>query len=63
MDSQFDTPNIDYKITISGNGFRNVRDEGYEQGLVIGSFLGLGHEHMGGTIKRTDMVGAFGGTR
>ena len=59
----FDTRNIDYKVNVSGNVFRNVRDEGYEQGHVTGAFLGPEHEHMGGTLKRTDMVGAFGGSR
>ena len=62
-DRWFHTRNIDYKINIYGNSFYNVRDEGYEQGYITGSFLGPEHEHMGGTVKRTDMVGAFGGTR
>ena len=59
----FDTRNIDYKVNISGNGFQNVQKAGYEQGLVTGAFMGRQHEHMGGTVKRTDMVGAFGGSR
>ena len=59
----FDTRNIDYKVNVSGNVFRNVHGEGYEQGHVTGAFLGPAHEHMGGTLKRTDMVGAFGGSR
>ena len=62
-DRWFDARNIDYKISISGNSFVNVVGEGYEQGLVTGAFLGVQHEHMGGTVKRTDMVGAFGGSR
>ena len=62
-DRWFDTRNIDYKINISGNGFLNVREDGYEQGFVTGAFAGAEHEHMGGTLKRTDMVGAFGGSR
>ena len=62
-DRWFDTRNIDYKINISGNGFRNVREDGYERGFVTGAFTGAEHEHMGGTLKRTDMVGAFGGSR
>ena len=62
-DRWFPTRNIDYKVKISGNGFANVSGEGYEQGLVTGAFLGAGHEHMGGTVKRTDMIGAFGGSR
>ena len=62
-DRWFHTRNIDYKVNVSGNGFLNVRGEGYEQGYITGAFLGPEHEHMGGTVKRTDMVGAFGGTR
>ena len=62
-DRWFHTRNIDYKINVAGNGFVNVSGAGYEQGLVTGAFLGPEHEHMGGTLKRTDMVGAFGGTR
>ena len=62
-DRWFDTRNIDYKVSIAGNGFQNVREDDYEQGLVTGVFLGPEHEHMGGTVKRTDMVGAFGGSR
>ena len=62
-DRWFDTRNIDYKVTIDGNLFLNVQEEGYEEGWVTGSFLGEQHEHMGGTVKRTDLVGAFGGSR
>ena len=63
LDRWFHTRNIDYKINVAGNVFANVSGEGYEQGLVTGAFLGLHHEHMGGTLKRTDMVAAFGGAR
>ena len=62
-DRWFDTRNIDCKVSIVGNAFLNVQEDGYEQGLVTGAFLGPKHEHMGGTVKRTDMVGAFGGSR
>ena len=62
-DRWFPTRNIDYKVNVSGNWFQNVRGTGYEQGFVQGAFLGAGHEHMGGTAKRTDMVAAFGGSR
>ncbi len=62
-DLWFDTRNIDYKVNVSGNGFQNVSGEEYEQGHVTGAFLGPEHEYMGGTLKRTDMVGAFGGSR
>ena len=60
----FPARNIDYKVNVyNGNWFRNVRGDGYEQGFVQGAFLGAEHQHMGGTVKRTDMVAAFGGSR
>ena len=62
-DRWFHTRDIDYKVNVSGNGFQNVRGDEYEQGHVTGAFLGPEHEHMGGTLKRTDMVAAFGGSR
>ena len=62
-DRWFSTRNIDYKVKVTGNAFLNVRGEGYEEGHITGTFLGPNHEHMGGTVKRTDMVAAFGGSR
>ena len=62
-DRWFPTRDIDYKVTIHGNTFFNVSGAGYEQGLVAGGFMGEYHDHMAGTVKRTDMVGAFGGSR
>lgn len=62
-DPWFPTRNIDYRVTISGNGFWNILGEDREEGLVSGAFMGPEHEHMAGTVKRTDMVGAFGGSR
>lgn len=62
-DKWFHVRDIDYKVVVAGNMFRNVRDPGYERGLVSGAFMGAEHEHMGGTVKRTDMVAAFGGSR
>lgn len=62
-DRWFHTRDINYKVTIRRNIFDNVTDEGYEEGIVTGAFFGRSHEHMGGTVKRTDMVGAFGGSR
>lgn len=59
----FHTRNINYAVRIVGNEFGNIKGAGREQGLVRGVFLGSGHEHMGGTVKRTDLVGAFGGSR
>ena len=62
-DRWFHTRNIDYKVTVDGNEFQSIRGDEAEQGFVTGSFLGAEHEHMGGTVKRTDLVGAFGGSR
>ena len=59
----FNTRNIDYKVSINGNLFFNITGDDYEDGLIAGAFMGAKHEHMGGTVKRTDMVGAFGGSR
>ena len=55
----FTTPDIDYKVSFNGNVFTNVGGEGW----VTGSIMGLDHEHMAGTVKRTDLIGAFGGSR
>ena len=62
-DRWFHTRNIDYKVAVAGFTFSNVKGDDYEQGLVVGSFLGAEHEHMAGTVKRTDMIAAFGGSR
>ena len=62
-DRWFHTREIDYKVAVAGNWFENVKGDDYEQGLVVGSFLGAEHEHMAGTVKRTDMIAAFGGSR
>lgn len=62
-DRWFPTRNIEYRVRITGNTFVNVQGPDQEQGLVTGAFLGNAHEHMGGTVKRTDMIGAFGGSR
>ncbi len=62
-DRWFHVRDIDYKVRVIGNGFLNIYGDGYEEGHVFGSFMGPNHEHMGGTVKRTDMVAAFGGSR
>ena len=62
-DRWFHTREIDYKVAVAGNWFENVTGDDYERGLVVGSFLGAEHEHMAGTVKRTDMIAAFGGSR
>ena len=58
-DLWFTTRNIDYKVEFTGNGFINSDGDGW----VMGSVMGADHEHMAGTVKRTDMIGAFGGSR
>ena len=58
-DRWFPSRNLDYEVDISGYVFSHASTEG----LIAGAFLGPEHEAMGGTIKRTDLVGAFGGTR
>ena len=62
-DRWFHARDIDYKVAVTGNWFVNVGDDGYAQGHLFGAFFGANHEHMGGTVKRTDMVAAFGGSR
>lgn len=55
----FPARNIDYKVKMSQQGFYRSEDDGQ----ITGVFLGPKHEGMAGTIKRTDLVGAFGGKR
>ena len=55
----FPVRNIDYKVKMSQQGFYRSEDDGQ----IVGVFLGPKHEGMAGTLKRTDLVGAFGGTR
>ena len=50
-DRWFRTRDIDCKVTVTGNEFRNVLDDAYEQGLVQGAFLGLQHEMLRGGGK------------
>ena len=58
-DRWFPTRNINYKVDITDNVITHESSAGH----IAGHFLGKNHEGMGGTIKRTDLVGAFGGTR
>ena len=66
MDPWFPTRNINYQVSLDAdsNTFwyspSSVLDT---EGLIRGSFFGSEHEAMGGTLKRTDLVGAFGGTK
>ena len=58
-DIWFPDRNIDYKVTMLKDGFyySSATDK------VHGLFMGPRHEGMAGTLKRPDLVGAFGGTR
>ena len=58
-DQLFPERNLNYEVSLDAEG-NLFQDAG---GLIQGSFFGSGHEAMGGTIKRTDLVGAFGGVR
>lgn len=58
-DSWFPSRDFDYLVNVYGNQFRHTSDDGQ----IAGVFLGGNHEGMAGTIKRTDLVGAFGGMR
>ena len=48
---------FDYDVKLNGNGFSHSSDKG----IVTGAFVGFAHEGMVGTLKRTDLLGAFGG--
>lgn len=59
-DRWFPSRNLDYEVSISeGVLFGTSTEDSH----ITGAFLGAEHEGMAGTIKRTDLAGAFGGTR
>ena len=65
-DPWFPERNLEYQVGINpdSNIFWYVPSSPLdEEGLIRGSFLGEQHEAMGGTLKRSDLVGAFGGIR
>ena len=51
---------LSYLIEVRGNTFVQT---GGDAGIVTGAFFGTGHEGMGGTLERSDLTAAFGGTR
>ena len=59
-----------YKVRIGGTEFDNA-DRGFtgrgipntSSGAVTGSFYGRTYQSMGGTVQRTDLTAAFGGSR
>ena len=57
----FRRTDLDYLVTVTGNGFRDL------DGIVAGSFHGPGHEEMAGVLDDrsagVSLIGGFGGTR
>ncbi|MDE0205664.1 MAG: hypothetical protein OXP66_06520 [Candidatus Tectomicrobia bacterium] len=51
---------LHYLVDVRGNTFLQT---GGDEGTVTGSFFGPVHEAMGGTLERSDLSAAFGGTR
>ena len=49
-----------YSIEVQGNSFWQ---DGGDDGEVTGTFLGAGHEAMGGVLERADLAAGFGGLR
>ena len=56
---------LHYSMEVSANSFWRIRDDEHpgDDGLVRGSFVGVAHEGMVGTLVRDDLNAAFGGTR
>ena len=55
---------LTYAIKIYGNTFQQDWEQGdNDDGDVLGSFVGVAHEGMAGTLKRRDLNAAFGGAR
>ena len=53
---------LHYPIEVSGNSFWRTWESG-DDGTVWGSFIGIAHEGMAGTLKRDDLDAAFGASR
>ena len=49
-----------YTIRVRGNTFVQT---GGDEGIITGAFFGASHEGMGGTLERSDLAAAFGGSR
>ena len=56
---------LHYPMKVSGNSFWRIWDDEHpgDDGTVWGSFVGVAHEGMAGTLRRDDLNAAFGGTR
>ena len=51
---------LGYTIAVRGNIFREISGD---TGRLSGSFTGISHEGVAGTLERTDLTAAFGGKR
>ena len=51
---------LTYAIAVRGNTFVQT---GGDAGIVTGAFFGTGHQGMGGSLERSDLTAAFGGSR
>ena len=51
---------LSYQVAADGNRFVQT---GGDDGVVTGVFVGTAHQGMGGTLERSDLTAAFGGTR
>ena len=55
---------LTYTIKVYGNTFQQDWEYGdNDDGDILGSFVGVAHEGMAGTLKRRDLNAAFGGVR
>ena len=56
---------LHYPMKVSANSFWRIWDDEHpgDDGTVWGSFVGVAHEGMAGTLRRDDLNAAFGGTR
>lgn len=57
---QWGDGNLRYTIAVRGNTFRET---GGDDGRLTGIFAGRSHEAVGGTLERSDLTAAFGGSR
>ena len=53
---------LHYAIEVTGNSFWRTWESG-DAGAVRGTFIGVAHEGMAGTLKRDDLDAAFGASR
>lgn len=58
--TQWRDGNLEYDIAVSGNFLRST---GGDDGVVSGTFYGLAHEGVAGSLERTDLTASFGAKR